>query len=280
MNHQIEAGGDILSLEDMQKALCSATQLYGYKSVVLDVVENSKFKNKNNPKVGLIALSTDQTIESDFNKICNNLPLNIFINRIHNQNPLTKENLLKMQDDLESVTHKILPNEKINTIAYGCTSGTIAIGEDKVKELILLGKKDCYVTTPVTSAIKAFKQMNVKKIALFTPYPDKVNKTILEYFIKKNIDVTSFTSLNLNLDSEFANVDPNYILEISSKLEMKNADALFISCTALPVLSILDELEKKLKKPVLSSNQTLIWDTIRSIGYKSPIKGYGKLLEK
>ena len=241
---------------------------------------DSKFKNKNNPKVGLIALSTDQTIESDFNKICNDLPLSIFINRIHNQNPLTKENLLKMQDDLESVTNKILPNEKINTIAYGCTSGTIAIGEDKVRELILLAKKDCYVSTPITSALKAFKLMKIKKIALFTPYPDSVNRTILEYFIKKNIEVTSFTSLNLNLDSEFANVDPNYILEISSKLEMKNADALFISCTALPVLSILDELEKKLKKTVLSSNQTLIWDTIRSIGYKSPIKGYGKLLEK
>ena len=240
---------------------------------------DTKFKKELNPKVGLIALSTDQTIEGDFNNICKNLPLEIFINRIHNQNPLTKENLLKMEDDLESVTNKILPNEKINTIAYGCTSGTIAIGEDKVKEKILLAKPGCYVTTPVTSAIKAFQQMNIKKIALFTPYPDAVNKTILEYFTKKNIEVSSFASLNLNLDTEFANVDPNYILEISSKLETKNADALFISCTALPVLNILDKLEKKIQKPALSSNQTLIWDTIRSIGYKSPIKGYGKLLE-
>ena len=239
----------------------------------------AKFKKELNPKVGLIALSTDQTIEGDFNNICGNLPLDIFINRIHNQNPLTKENLLKMQDDLESVTNKILPDEKIHTIAYGCTSGTIAIGEDNVKEKILLAKPGCYVTTPVTSAIKAFKQMNIKKIALFTPYPDAVNKTILEYFTKKNIEVSSFASLNLNLDSEFANVDPNYILEISSKLETKNADALFISCTALPVLNILDKLEQTIQKPVLSSNQTLIWDTIRSIGYKSPIKGYGKLLE-
>ena len=239
----------------------------------------AKFKTKLNPKAGLIVLSTDQTIEQDFNNICKNLPLEIFINRIHNENPLTKENLLKMEDDLESVTNKILPNEKINTIAYGCTSGTIAIGEDKVKEKILLAKPGCYVTTPVTSAIKAFQQMNIKKIALFTPYPDAVNKTILEYFTKKNIQVSSFASLNLNLDSEFANVDPNYILEISSQLETKNADALFISCTALPVLNILDKLEKKIQKPVLSSNQTLIWDKIRSIGYKSPIKGYGKLLE-
>ena len=240
---------------------------------------DAKFKKELNPKVGLLALSTDQTIEGDFNNICKNLPLDIFINRIHNQNPLTKENLLKMEDDLESVANKILPDEKISTIAYGCTSGTIAIGEDKVKEKILLAKPGCYVTTPVTSALKAFKQMNIKKIALFTPYPDAVNKTILEYFTKKNIEVSSFASLNLNLDSEFANVDPNYILEISSKLETKNADALFISCTALPVLNILDKLEQTIQKPVLSSNQTLIWDTIRSIGYKSPIKGYGKLLE-
>lgn len=239
----------------------------------------AKFKKELSPKVGLIALSTDQTIENDFNNICKNLPIDIFVNRIHNQNPLTKENLLKMQDDLELVASRILPDEKISTIAYGCTSGTIAIGETKVRDKILLAKPGCYVTTPVTSAVKAFKIMNINKIALFTPYPDAVNKTILEYFSQKNIEVLSFASLNLNLDSEIASVDPNYILEMSSKLEMKNVDALFISCTALPVLNILNKLEDKLKKLVLSSNQTLIWDTIRSTGYKSPINGYGKLLE-
>ena len=240
---------------------------------------DAKFKKNLNPKIGLLALSTDQTIERDFNKIFKNLPLDIYINRIHNPNPLTKENLLKMQSDIESATNKILPNEKINTIAYGCTSGTIVIGEKKVKEKILLAKPGCYVTTPITSAIKAFKKMNIKNIALFTPYPEQINETILEYFTQKDIKVSSFTSLNLNLDSEFANVDPDYILEISSKLISKEADALFISCTALPVLDILNKLEKKIQKPVLSSNQTLIWDTIRSTGYNSPIKGYGKLLE-
>ncbi len=240
---------------------------------------NAKFKNEVVPKVGLIALSTDETIEGDYKNVCKDLPFQIFINRIHNQNPLTKENLLKMEVDLELTANRILPDQKINVIAYGCTSGTIAIGEDRVKEKILSAKPGCYVTTPITSAIKAFKRMNIKKIGLFTPYPETVNKSILEYFIKKNIDVLFFGSLNLNLDSEFANVDPLYIYEILSKLEMKNIDALFISCTALPVLNLLEKLERKLKKPVLSSNQTLIWDTIRSIGYKIPIKGYGKLLE-
>jgi len=237
-----------------------------------------KFQKKTNPKVGLLALSTDLTIESDFNTICHNLPFDLFINRIHNENPLTKENLLKMHNQIESVTEKILPGQKINTIAYGCTSGTIAIGEEKVKEKVQLAKPGCYVTTPITSALKAFKEMNLKKIALFTPYPESVNKTILEYLNKKNINIVSFSTFNIDLDEDIASVDPKHLLETLIKLDINDADALFVSCTALPILQIIDEVEKKINKIVLSSNQTLIWDTLRSVGYKSPIEGYGKLL--
>ena len=237
-----------------------------------------KFRKESNPRIGLLALSTDLTIERDFQSICHSLPINLFVNRIHNENPLTKENLLKMYDQLESITEKILPGEKINTVAYGCTSGTIAIGEDKVKEKIQLAKPGCHVTTPITSAIKAFNKMNVKKIAVFTPYPESVNKTISEYLIKKNINVMSFSTFNLDLDVDFARVDPKYLFEILTTLNINNADALFVSCTALPALEILDEVEKKINKPVFSSNQTLIWDTIRLAGYKSSVEGYGKLL--
>jgi len=237
-----------------------------------------KFKKESNPKVGLLTLSTDLTIERDFNSICQKLPLDVFVNRIHNENPLTKENLLKMHDQLESITEKILPGEKINTVAYGCTSGTIAIGEDRVKEKIQLAKPGCYVTTPITSAIKAFNKMNIKKIAVFTPYPETVNKTIFEYLNKKSINIISFNTFNLDLDVDIARVDPKYLSKTLTKLNINDADALFVSCTALPALEIIEEVEKKINKPVFSSNQTLIWDSIRSVGYTSSIRGYGKLL--
>ena len=60
-------------------------------------------------------------------------------------------------------------------------------------------------------------------------------------------------------------------------MDLKGADALFISCTALPTMSIIDKLEKKLGKIVLSSNQALIWDTLEKIGENDPINGFGKL---
>ncbi len=236
-----------------------------------------KFKKEFNPKIGLITLSTDLTMESDFYSISRDLPIDVFVNRIKNYNPLTKENLLKMYDQLESVTKDILPNEKINTIAYGCTSGTIAIGKEKIKEKIQIAKPGCYITTPITSAIKAINKMKIKKIAIFTPYPDSVNKSVFEYFSKEKIEVLSFSSFNLDSDLEIGKIDPNYLLEVLTKMETSSAEGLFVSCTALPVLKILDQVETKIKKTVLSSNQTLIWDSIRSVGYNSPVSGYGKL---
>ena len=62
-------------------------------------------------------------------------------------------------------------------------------------------------------------------------------------------------------------------------MDHKNSDALFVSCTALPVLSMIDDLEKKLEKTVLSSNQVLIWDTLQIIGKKENINGFGKLFK-
>ena len=63
-------------------------------------------------------------------------------------------------------------------------------------------------------------------------------------------------------------------------MDLNGADALFISCTALPALSIIDKLEKKIGKIVLSSNQTLIWDTLEKIGKNDSINGFGKLFSE
>ena len=76
---------------------------------------------------------------------------------------------------------------------------------------------------------------------------------------------------------DIGKVDQNYLYEVLSTIELNDADALFVSCTALPVLPIIDKLEKKLNKVVLSSNQALIWDTLEKIGKNDSIKGFGKL---
>ena len=236
-----------------------------------------QFIKKYNPRIGLIALATDFIIEKDFIKIIKDRDIDFFVNRIECYNPLSKENLIKMSDKVTDVTKNILPDENIDCVVYGCTSGTIAVGYDTIEKKVKEAKPKAKITTPSTAAIKAFKRLNIKKIAIFTPYIKKLNDEILDYFSRQGFDVVTNTYLDIAADYDIGKVDQNFLFEILSKIEIKKADALFISCTALPVLNIIDRLEKKLGKPVITSNQSLIWDTLESIGMNENVPGFGKL---
>ena len=234
-------------------------------------------KKTQNPRIGVVTLSTDFTIEQDYRKICHLLPVDIFVNRIPFINPLNHENYLKMTDRISEVSGEILPGEKIDVIAYGCTSGTIAIGEARIKNEVNKSKPDALVTTPITAALKAFKQLNLNKIAVLTPYPKDVNLTIFNYLIQNNIDIDSFHSFNLNYDSEIAQVDLDNLLDHIAKIDLQKVDGLFVSCTALKIVDILDQVEKKFNTTVVSSNQAIIWDSLKLVNINPDIQGYGKL---
>jgi maleate isomerase len=236
-----------------------------------------KFIFKSNPRIGLITLGSDFRIEKDFNNIIYGRDIDLYVNRIHCYNPLTIETLAKMAEDITEVTKDILPDQKIDCIAYGCTSGTVAAGYDVIKEKVNLAKPKAKVTTPITSTIKALKVLGINKISIFTPYTKTINDSVANYFKKRNITINSLSYLDIDSDLDIGKVDEKYLFEVLSKIDLEDSDALFVSCTALPVLSIIDKLEKKLNKVILSSNQTLIWDSLNEINYKKKIEGFGKL---
>ena len=236
-----------------------------------------KYISKSNPRVGLIALASDFMIEKDFIKIIKDKEIDFFVNRIECFNPLTKENLIKMSEKVTEVTKDILPDEKIDCVAYGCTSGTIAAGFDAIQKKIKDAKPEAIVTTPSTASIKALKKLNVNKVAIFTPYSKKLNDEVLDFFKKENFEIKANSYFNIESDIDIGKVDPNYLYEVLSNMNLNGAEALFVSCTALPALSIINKLEEKLNKFVLSSNQTLIWDSLNAIGYKNNVEGFGKL---
>ena len=236
-----------------------------------------KYNSNPNPRIGLIALASDFMIEKDFINVIKDKDIDFFVNRIQCYNPLTSENLIKMSEKVTEVTKDILPDQKIDCVVYGCTSGTIAAGYKSIEKKIKLAKPEAKVTTPSTAAINALKKLNIKKVSIFTPYLKDLNDEVVEFFKKENFVVTSNSYFGIESDIDIGKVDQDYLYEVLSKIELNDAEALFISCTALPALSIIEKLEKKLNKIVLSSNQALIWDTLEKIGKSDSVKGFGKL---
>ena len=238
-----------------------------------------KYISKSNPSVGLIALASDFMIEKDFINVIKDKDIDFFVNRIECYNPLTAENLIKMSEKVTEVTKDILPDQEIDCVVYGCTSGTIAAGHDSIEKKVKLAKPEAKVTTPSTAAIKALKKFNIKNLSVFTPYSKELNDEVVEYFRNEGFNIVSNSYFAIESDSDIGKVDQNYLYDVLSKIDLKDADALFVSCTALPVLPIIEKLEKKLNKIVLSSNQALIWDTLERIGKNKSIEGFGKLFK-
>ena len=104
-----------------------------------------------------------------------------------------------------------------------------------------------------------------------------MNDEVVDFFKNEKFEIISYSYFDIESDIDIGKVDPDYLYDVLINMDHKDADALFVSCTALPVLSIIDRLEKKLNKFVLSSNQALIWDTLEKIGKNNSINGFGKL---
>ncbi len=228
-------------------------------------------------RIGLIALATDFNSEQDLRRM---LPqgVEIFTNRVLNQNPLNLQNLRSMAEDITRAAGGILPGMDLDVIIYGCTSGTIANGSEKIEQLIHMAKPGVKVSNPVSSTLSALSHLNARRISILTPYIEEVNLEMVAYFKSSGIEVINITGLDFENDIEIAGIPPKVIKSAALKAYHKEADCLFISCTALRASMVVEEIEQALGIPVICSNTALIWHCLQKIKYKTSIPGYGKLL--
>lgn len=230
-------------------------------------------------KIGVVALGTDFNIENDLRKM---LPptVSCFFSRVRNVNPCTIENLRKMAPGITAAADAILPGTDLDACIYGCTSGTIAIGNDKITEHIQKARPGVPVTNPVTAVLAAFKALKAKKITILTPYLESVNDEVATFFTSQGMKVLNIGGFGFDNDTTMTFISPADIKRAALKICNPNADLIFITCTSLRVSSVLDEIEKKLGKPVVCSNQALAWHSLKLVGYSKAVNGFGVLMKK
>src|SRR5262249_29202543 len=122
------------------------------------------------------------------------------------------------------------------------------------------------------------RTLGARRIVVGTPYLDEINAREADYLESAGFEVLSITGLNLEKDSDMVRVAPDYILELALSIDRPEADAIFISCGALRTLDVVGEIERRAGKPVIASNQAMIWDTLRLAGIDDRFEGYGRIL--
>lgn len=229
--------------------------------------------------IGLIVLGNDVVIESELRTFLKVEGMSIYSNRIPLEAEINPTVLRRMKGRIPQAAGLIVPDDRLDVIAFGCTSGTMAIGAENVAAAVHKTRPGMPVTDPISASLKALKTVGAQRIALLTPYPDSVNEVVAEYFGKQDgVEVCDRGSFKQLGDPTISRIPPDAIYAAGVDLGRRNVDALFISCTALRCSSAIERIERAVGKPVIASNQALAWDAARMCGYREPIRGFGQLL--
>jgi maleate isomerase len=230
-------------------------------------------------KIGCVLLATEQTIQDDVMRLRPE-GVGIHFARAYIPDSITNETLAAQAGLLADAAASLLPDGSLDVVCYACTSGSLVIGEERVHAELKRGNPGARPTSLIAGVIKALKTLNVRSLAIATPYLDEINAKEALYLERAGFEIVNIEGLNLERDSDMVRVAPSYILEFARTVDRPAADALFVSCGALRSLDIVDELEQRVGKPVVVSNQAMIWDTWRLAGIADRIGGHGRLFRE
>jgi maleate isomerase len=226
--------------------------------------------------LGFIVLSGDLACEHD---LFNMTPegVGISFTRLKTDDYTTNETLAAHVNQLAEAASRIQPDIKPDVISYCCTSGSIVIGEEEVKRQIAIGAPYTKPMSLVTGVVSALNAVQAKKIVIGTPYLDEINAREEEFFLSKGFEILRMEGLNLETGIEFGKVTPDFWNKFSLEIDCEDADAVFLSCTGIRSLDILEKVEAQINKPVITSNQAQMWSALRLAGINDNLKGYGQL---
>jgi maleate isomerase len=231
--------------------------------------------------LGLIVLASDQTIEHEFRRLIDLPGIALYQSRIPNDSQITPETLAAMADRLVAATEVILPGMPLDVVAFGCTSASMVIGEERVFELIRSARPEVACTTPITAAFAAMRTLGARRIALLTPYREDINRFMREYIAARGFEVPVMGSFNEEDDRRAARIDGASIRKAALELGRSDqVDAVFVSCTSLRLVEAVGAIEDELGKPVTSSNHALAWHCLRLAGIDDCRGGFGRLFTR
>jgi maleate isomerase len=229
-------------------------------------------------KLGLIIPSSNTTLEPEFYRM---LPktFSVHITRLALKE-VSVEALAKMEEKIEDEALK-LADAEVDVIGYGCTSGSLfkGLGHDKQIEMKIERTVGIPAVATSSAVVAALKHMKVTRVAVATPYILEINRLVKKFLLSNMFQVVDLKSFGIKDNLKIGKLPSEETYRLVTRLNYAKADAIFISCTNLATVNIIQRLEKTTGKIVVSSNTATLWAMLKKCGARISIKDFGRLLE-
>ncbi|CAN5546626.1 aspartate/glutamate racemase family protein [soil metagenome] len=162
-----------------------------------------------------------------------------------------------------------------DVVAYACTSGSFVrglAGEAALRRAIEAAGVPRALTTS-GALLQAVGALGIRRLAVATPYDDAVTARLSSFLAEAGVQVVSGATAGLT-ERIWALPYPEVARLWRSALPASGAaDAVFMSCTNVPTLDLVEPLEAELGIPVLSANQVTLWAALAAVGFELATPG-------
>lgn len=190
----------------------------------------------------------------------------------------TEENVIWMGTQVPAAS-KLLAHAKVDVICYGCTGGGFIKGPGYDQQLVEEIKAATGIagTTTIVGVSDALRAFDAKRICVASPYEPWLNEKLRAFLTQTGFDVLDIRGLGTQAH---ASVKAQDVEALVTAVDRKDAQAIFVSCTNFGTLDVIETLEKKLGKPVVTSNSCSMWKMMRLVGDKRAVAGGGRLFRE
>ncbi len=176
---------------------------------------------------------------------------------------------------------RLVAHARVDLIAFNCTVGSLirGIGYDQEISRRIHRVTGIPSTTTVTAVVEALQQLKVRKLVLITPYLREITDIEAAFLEENGFQVLATHAEGKDHPYDQAAIPPSHWYRVARSMRHLEADAYFISCAGIEVVEIIQAIEHDLLRPVVTSNQALLWHCLKLVGVHQPIRGFGTLLE-
>lgn len=227
-------------------------------------------------RVGLIIPSSNRMVEQEMVRF---FPAGVVahVNRLRMTGPNRKP-LSELLPDVERACAELV-DAKCDVVAFHCTANSMAEGSGGEAAILdaLRRAKARNVATTSTAVMNALRALGAKSIALLTPYSQKATEEETHFFDEAGVGIVYAKGCDRGGSDAYCSTPPDFWVAQADALRDRDFDALFLSCANIACLGVVDEIEAKLGRPVVTSNQVVIWEALRQIGWRGADAPAGRL---
>lgn len=171
----------------------------------------------------------------------------------------------------------LLADAKVNLIAFNCTAASLVVGPEAICRRIT-DATAIPATTTIQAVLAALAAVRARRLALVTAYPPEVTAAEIRFLEAHGFEVAGWRAEECEYPLQQASVPPGRWQELSLGLKDTPAEALLISCAGIQIAPVLQRIEDDFGRPVIASNQALVWHCLRLLGMSDSVPGFGGLL--